>query len=123
MAGRTRTHSATRRQGESHEDVPCKHRCMEVGGAEGGATAGGSSQRHRRPRGSRGILQDMRRPWRSTHTGGPPVEAASDPRRPQTHLTNGRILLANPARENVATLPVGQSTGQSKIVFSLHAVR
>ena len=32
MAGRTRTHSATRRQGESHEDVPCKHRCMEVGG-------------------------------------------------------------------------------------------
>ena len=33
----------------------------------------------------------MHRPWRSTHTGGPPVEAASDPRRPQTHLTNGRL--------------------------------
>jgi hypothetical protein len=36
---------------------------------------------------------------------------------------NVRILLANPAREDVVILLVGQSTGQSKIVFSLHAVR
>jgi DDE superfamily endonuclease len=38
-------------------------------------------------------------------------------------LLKDRILLANPAREDVATLLVRQSTGQSKIVCSLHAVR
>jgi hypothetical protein len=33
------------------------------------------------------------------------------------------ILLANPAREDMVILLVRQSTGQSKIVFSLHVVR